>query len=256
MTPEERLNMEVLIYNDSDGDLNEDGISCEKCKNKGYIMTIIDGYKTLEPCTCMAGRKSRKLIKKSGIEKLLSLYTFETYKCEFKWQYDIKTQAFRFVDQVFLSKWFYVGGQSGSGKTHICTAILSRLIDKGIEVRYMLWRDDIAKIKAVSFGDGSVELMNTWKTIQVLYIDDFFKSDTKPSPTDVNIAFEILNYRYNNKMPTLISSEYTVDVILSIDEAIGSRIVQMCGSDFRINVPAAIEKNHRLKKENADANRQ
>ena len=49
----------------------------------------------------------------------------------------------------------------------------------------------------------------------------------RPTAADVNAAFEILNYRYNNqKKLTIISSECTIDDILDIDEAVGGRIFE------------------------------
>lgn len=255
MTEDERLQKEIEIYNDSDGELTSDGIDCPICKNKGYIMKRnADGYKTLYPCKCMTGRRSRTLIRKSGLGKLLALYTMDTYKCTTTWQSNIKALALKYADHEFKDHWFYMGGAVGSGKTHICTAIVSLLIELGIEVKYMLWRDDIAKIKASAFGDGSSDMIQKWKEVPALYIDDFFKSDAKPTAADINLAFEILNYRYNNNLPTLISSEYDIDIILSIDEAIGSRIFQMCG-DYCLTVSKGPEKNIRMKKEDKDGNR-
>ena len=95
--------------------------------------------------------------------------------------------------------------------------------------------------------------MEPLKTVAVLYIDDFFKpsrdeSGQKRPPTagDINIAFDILNYRYVNNLPTIISTERTIDELLDIDEAIGSRIYQRtkgyCFS-FRENR----SRNYRLK---------
>ena len=71
--------------------------------------------------------------------------------------------------------------------------------------------------------------MKPWKTVEVLYIDDLFKTEQGRNPTtaDVNIAFEILNYRYRNpELITIISSERTIQDIVKIDEAVGSRIFE------------------------------
>ena len=40
--------------------------------------------------------------------------------------------------------------------------------------------------------------------------------------------FEIINYRYFNNAPMIISSEYFMNDILEFDEGIGSRIIEMC----------------------------
>ncbi len=68
------------------------------------------------------------------------------------------------------------------------------------------------------------------RKVEVLFIDDLFKPIySQPRATDwqVEQIQSVLNYRYLNHKPLLISSELTVDEILDIDEALGSRIHQI-----------------------------
>ncbi len=46
--------------------------------------------------------------------------------------------------------------------------------------------------------------------------------------TDVNVMYEIVNYRYMNNLPLIISTEKNLDELLVFDEATGSRIIEMC----------------------------
>ena len=78
--------------------------------------------------------------------------------------------------------------------------------------------------------------------VPVLYIDDFFKQRGEPSAGDVNLAFALLNSRYNAKgKRTILSSELPLKQIRSIDEATGSRIWQkargyiLCAPDNQTN---------------------
>ncbi|TWG67699.1 hypothetical protein L605_000300004590 [Bacillus subtilis J26] len=68
------------------------------------------------------------------------------------------------------------------------------------------------------------------RKVEVLLIYDLFKPiNGQPRVTDWQVEIQsVLNYRYLNHKPLLISSELTVDEILDIDEALGSRIHQMC----------------------------
>ena len=75
----------------------------------------------------------------------------------------------------------------------------------------------------------------------MLYIDDFFKGSV--SDADINLAFELLNDRYNSKRMTILSSERSVEDILELDEAIGSRIYER-SKGFYARLPA---KNWRLR---------
>jgi DNA replication protein DnaC len=83
----------------------------------------------------------------------------------------------------------------------------------------------------------------------VLYIDDFFKTESGKLPTtaEINIAFEILNFRYNNPdLVTIISSEKGMSELLEIDEATGSRIFER-SKDYSISIAKDKNKNYRLK---------
>ncbi|MGL4774747.1 MAG: ATP-binding protein, partial [Clostridium sp.] len=44
--------------------------------------------------------------------------------------------------------------------------------------------------------------------------------------------YPILNYRYNNNLPTIFSSECSREEILELDEALGGRIIESCGENI------------------------
>ena len=86
-----------------------------------------------------------------------------------------------------------------------------------------------------------------------MYIDDFLKPIKNrdgeimpPSVADVNLAFEILDYRKNANLRTIISSERFIGEIIAIDEATGSRILEKTKSNYFINIKRDKKRNHRL----------
>ena len=98
---------------------------------------------------------------------------FESYKTTSDWQKYVKDKAYEYIDK--CSDWFFFGGQPGCGKTHICTAIVGALLKKGKAPKYMLWQDDITKIKQASSNLEVYEaLINSYKQAEIFYIDDFF----------------------------------------------------------------------------------
>lgn len=225
------------------------GYDCPICKNKGNISVLKDGYETLQSCKCMAIRSSLRRIEKSGLKDLLKECTFEKYRALEPWQAHTKEIAKRYVNDN-SGKWFYIGGQVGCGKTHLCTAIVGELLKKGKPAIYMPWKDDIVPLKAMVTDDEKyIKTISPLKKIDVLYIDDLFKTEKGKPPTtaDINVAFEILNYRYNNSnLITLISSERLMPDIIDIDEAVGSRIYQRT-KDYCLNIDYDRLKNYRLK---------
>lgn len=203
---------------------------CPLCRDLEYVeVTGEDGIPYMRECECRVKKLSMRRIERSGLKDAVNKYTFENYKATEQWQKNAKMQAMKYVED-HEGKWFYIGGQVGAGKTHLCTAIVSALIDQGLEARYMTWRDEIVTLKALVTKDEEYRsAIEPLKTVKVLYIDDFFKTERGKSPTsgDINIAFELLNYRYiNGQLITIISCERDVDEVMRIDEAVGSRIYE------------------------------
>lgn len=136
-------------------------------------------------------------------------------------------------------------GQVGSGKTHLSIALALNFLKNNIKVVYMPYRDVITKIKQNMLDEEYYKKsISKYKLCEVLLIDDLFKG--KVTDADINIIFEILNYRYINHMPIIVSTEYTVENLLSFDEAIGSRIYEMC-RDYIVLINKARENNYRLR---------
>ena len=237
-SPEEMERLKVKWFNDAAGDRNlEDGYDCKVCRNKGMIMDLVEDegkfHHVTRDCKCVATRNAIMRMRRSGLKNIITDYTFDKFEATEEWQKTIKDAA------VAYSKapegWFFIGGQSGCGKTHICTAICREFLLSGKQVIYMMWRDDINKIKASLMDSAEhVKVIDQYKKADVLYIDDLFKSGNaqdgakqRPTKGDVDAAFEIINYRYNSKMPTIISSECTIADLLEIDEATGGRIAEL-----------------------------
>lgn len=261
MTQKEYEQHKCDKYNSSEGDLHlKDGYECKLCRNKGYIAEVREYPRycseTLVPCKCQRIRKAIWRLNRSGLKNVVKKYTFERYEAAEPWQQSIKAAAQRFCNDT-ENNWLFIAGQSGSGKTHLCTAATVHYIRKGNDAQYMLWRDDIAKIKAV--GADAVErekLIKPLKETPVLYIDDLFKMGKDrngnvepPTPTDVNIAFEIINHRYNNpNLVTIISSERTLTELRDIDEATAGRIAELTkDAGYCLNIKRDPARNYRMK---------
>lgn len=236
----------IAAMNEGEGSLT--GYDCRVCKNKGVIYYELDGYEMFKDCDCMEIRRSIKRIEKSGLKNALKKCTFENFKIEQPFQEIMKSKAIDYINDS-EGKWFFVGGQVGCGKTHICTAIVRKFLTSGKPARYMQWRDEIGKIKANANSGEYEKLIEPWKAIEILYIDDLFKTekDKRPTTADINVAFEILNYRYRNSdLITIISSERSISEIIDIDEGVGSRIFEL-SRGYCTNVDPDRQKNYRLR---------
>ncbi|MDE7122602.1 MAG: ATP-binding protein [Oscillospiraceae bacterium] len=237
--------MRIQWANEREGNLQ--GVDCRICRNKGYIVYLNeDGYEICRECTCMPKRQTLERIERSGLQELLKNHTFENYQINTEWQKSAKEKAEHFAQNP--DGWFFIGGQSGAGKTHLCTAICNVLIRNGYEVRYVLWRELLHRLESNRFEDMNYsQILDEIKTVDVLYLDDFLKAkgDKSKMANSVEYAFEIINARYNAKKLTLISSEWMISEIADLDEATAGRIFQSANKNMMM-IERNMNRNFRL----------
>lgn len=208
-------------------------MKCKKCGGSGIIhyKKDIDGrlYDFSKECECVKADRIKKRqlqhIRESGLEEQLSGMTFSNYERTVPQQLRVYEMA---VENTDALNWFFIGGNSGTGKTHILTAMAGEIIAKGKELQYHKWREVAMELKALMADFPSyVAKMKKLQKVEVLCLDDFFKGSVTES--DKNLAFSLIDYRYAHKLKTIISSELSLEQILSIDEAIAGRIFERCG---------------------------
>lgn len=254
LTDEDRMKMSQAKadrVNAERGSLTD--YDCPDCLNRGYFAKVayderwgmIREY--AQDCKCMKIRRAIWKMKASGLESSIRRCRFDTYEATEQWQIDLLNLAKGYAEKP--TGWLFMGGQVGCGKSHLCTAVCRELLLKGIGVIYMPWQTDITNLKACSMDTETYDRkINALKTAEVLYIDDFFKpaQGQEPSPADVRIAYDIINYRYINQLPTIISSEHNALELVYIDEATGSRVYEM-SKGHNMSVRRSPERNYRLK---------
>ena len=236
---------------------DKDGYECEACGNKEYVFEprYNESYGTWQdtavPCKCQKVRRVLRRLKKSGLQDAINK-NFKSYEADTEWRQKLKEMVMRWV-QEGNGRWLYIGGAPGSGKTHLCVAAMLKLLKQGREVYYMLWREDVPKLKSlVTEHEEYGRMISELKNVDVLYIDDMFKtgrteSGAKQRPTgaDINIAFEIINHRYVTNKLTVFTSECGMSELIDIDQALAGRIVEKAG-EYCVSLKGK-EKDWRLK---------
>lgn len=253
MTHEERARRDADAMNAEIGHENDsDGYNCDLCKNKGYIFGARGMYVYREDCVCRNARNTIRRMQRSGLGTVISK-SFDKFNAQTEWQKQLKDSAQRFVADD-SPRWFFVGGASGSGKSHICTSICRKLLAT-MQVHYMLWEEESKELRSVIMDAEKYQpRMNRLKNIDVLYIDDFFSGHKErdgqvalPTVPEINLARELLNHRYVNGKLTIISSEWYSSEIYEIDAAVGGRIIEMAKGLYCVNLGRTDDKNYRLK---------
>lgn len=226
--------------------------SCKLCGDTGWYDL---GNNTVCECSCQAIKKERERLADSGLLDAMDTLTFSSFVAETPWQQRAMDIASGYASHLLSGGkgWLYAGGAVGSGKTHLCTAICGKLLKAGIRVRYMLWPEESQRIKAdINDAEALDRLLNPLMKVPVLYIDDLFKCQHEPggrpevTKADVKISFQILDARYRQKLPTLLSSEWMIQELMDIDEGTFSRVYQMCKSHMLL-ISREPGRNYRFK---------
>lgn len=209
------------------GSLNEqDHIDCPICKNRGFIARLAEDPTDVpvqQECKCMAKRRIVANANRSGLGAMLGL-KLQDYQVKESWQADVKQHMQEYMKNPH--GWFVIDGTPGSGKTLACMIVANQLLRDGRLVQFVSW-PELVREASVDFYKEK-DILQKYKTVEVLYIDDFLK--VSDGPQAMKIAYEILNYRYAHESLTIISGERRIKKIGEIDRALAGRIYERAGS--------------------------
>lgn len=268
LTAIQRFRAETVLK--SDEEWRGDTIYCKKCgtprscilENNPLESENNEPYIAHGLCKCQAEEyekeTERKRIaeqKRIALERLnqnginVEKYKFENFETNYKFQQVMAGKTKEFLQDI--KKSIIITGQSGCGKTFILSTALVELANGGHLIQYLKWLEQGKHIKSLIM-DAERYSQEIWKykTCEILYIDDFLKTGKNSTPTDadISLALEIIDFRKENHMATMISSERSLQEILSLDEALGGRILELCKIRLELNnkdFPDLI--NYRLK---------
>ncbi|MGG1257597.1 ATP-binding protein [Bacillus velezensis] len=206
-------------------------------------------------CECVKRKKIARLMKASGITEEFEMLLFGNFITDgkpamIKDAYECAMEYFKDFQKVKgeRSNSIALLGQPGSGKTHLLTAIMNNLIKKkSVYCMYFPYVEGMGNLR--DNFDQLESKLDAMRKADVLFIDDLFKPvKGEPRATDwqVEQIQSVVNYRYLNHKPMLISSELDTAALLDIDEALGSRIHQMCRNYTVIIKGDRMQLNHRL----------
>ena len=249
----------VEDYNNSQKEDNNNLYDCTICKNKTFnkiIRIVFNGtgvfFDDVEiPCKCQRMRESRQIMKNNGLLDIIEEKTFNNFKTPQEFQKIMRIKAIDFTKEILDGKKFsfFVGGQCGAGKTHICSAILNILLKYGICSHFFNYVDDITLLNSYQYSNDKEEKqefenkMNLYKNADVLYFDDFMYCDV--SKSEQKILFKIINYRYTKHLVNIISSEKTLWDIKEINPSIYRRIFEETNRGlYVINISPDSQKNY------------
>ena len=207
-------------------DYTEIKYSCKTCSDSGFV----DG----KMCACFREALLRENILSSGIGKLIDRQSFENFSLE---GYDADTRevmnanfiiAKRYAETFSRdSKNLLLIGPTGTGKTHLTTAIAKTVIESGYEVIYDSAQNIMSAFEEDKFrsGFGPYEPKSTkYLECDLLIIDDLGTEFI--STFTLSALYNLLNSRMNKSMPTVISTNLDRSALEKVyEDRIFSRII-------------------------------
>ena len=134
-----------------------------------------------------------------------------------------------------LNGWLLLQGGYGCGKTHLAAAIANYAVGMGVPTLFLTVPDllDMLRFSYDSEDTTFEQRFNEIRNASLLVLDDFGTQNATAWAQEK--LFQIINYRYINKLPLVVTTNLSLD---EIDARIRSRIADpQLVSIVRINAP-------------------
>ncbi|MCZ7549869.1 MAG: ATP-binding protein [Anaerolineales bacterium] len=229
--------------------------NCPHCGGAGYVRYDVPmgdpRFGRLEACVCRAadiaeGARTR-LFELSRLDRLSHL-TFENFEsrgnknARFMTPQDVHSlEAAKETAENFARSpqgWLLIEGGYGCGKTHLAAAIANFAVNMGTPTLFITVPDLLDTLR-FAFSDPETTFEARFEEVRgadLLVLDDFGTQNATGWAQEK--LFQIINFRYINKLPTVITTNLMLD---EIESRIRSRLqdeefvahVQITAPDYR-----------------------
>lgn len=225
---------------------------CPHCHGVGYLRVDVPvghpDFGKLETCTCrrskVADSVRERLFTLSHLDELKEL-TFDTFKSRGRkgvgeiqaHSIEMALNQARHYSQS-LSGWMLLQGGYGCGKTHLAAAIANFAVDLGVPTLFLTVPDLLDALR-FSYSSEDItfeERFDQIRNVRLLVLDDFGTQNATGWAQEK--LFQIINFRYINKLSTVVTTNLSLD---EIEARIRSRLsdpdlvsaVRMSAPDYR-----------------------
>jgi DNA replication protein DnaC len=201
--------------------------NCPECHGAGYLRRDLPlghpEFGRLEVCSCrlpdVREAVRRRLYSLSHLDELRGL-TFETFSPRGRpnlpvYNQDSLQAAFNHSQNYAhsLEGWLLIQGGYGCGKTHLAAAIANECASLGVPTLFLTVPDLLDTLR-FSFDAEDVsfeERLDQLRTAPFLVLDDFGTQNATEWAREK--LFQILNHRYINRLPTVVTTNLELDQI-------------------------------------------
>lgn len=221
--------------------------NCPRCNGTSWIFKDVDGIEAVTRCSCEEETRPERYAAKSGIPLLYKNASTENFILP-----KDNPIAHRGLATVMLQVRSYAReypvtekpgllfiGETGTGKTHLATAILNALIERGFEGIFFDYQGLLDKIRSgydKSSGAADRQAYSQALECEILLLDDLGAHRVTDWVEDTVTA--IITHRCNNRKPTIVttnlpppgetSNTYKDSIADRIGARAWSRLHEMC----------------------------
>jgi DNA replication protein DnaC len=203
--------------------------NCPICKGAGYLRVDVPyGHPNFGkpiPCECKeAGRKEKRR------RQLREMSNLDAFRDKSFKNFNPRVPGVQEAYQVALEYaqnpqgWLIFIGKNGCGKTHLAAAIANQHLARGSLVLFAVVPELLDHLRATFAPNSTVvydQLFSTMREAELLILDDL--GSEQNSPWACEKLFQLLNYRYNSRFPTVITTNNIR--LQAVDERIRSRLM-------------------------------
>ncbi len=249
------LALHLIPMNTDNTYTGEDGLLyCTKCHTRRVTKNIIEPFGKRMPvvCECMKEEERKEKERKEQEEKLNKLDKLrgasllgDRYKDAWFVKTDLNRptdfqKAFQrchryceIADQALENGWgMYIYGDSGTGKTHLTACMCNELMSQMRQCLFTNFFEISKLIKSTWNGNADSEVViKRICEVDFLFLDDLGTEKVTSNGEDNWLqgqVFDIVNKRYNNKKPTIFSSNYSMNELIA-DRGLMKKTVDRIG---------------------------
>ncbi len=219
---------------------------CPHCGGAGWLRVEVPvtdpRFGRLMPCVCRAHAKEER-----NLEDLYKLSNLDAFQHQVFANFDPEVPSASegyYAAADFATQpegWLILLGGYGTGKTHLAAAIANYVVqDHRMQVYFAVAPDLLHHLRATYAPGSDVtydERFEQIRSVYLLIIDDLGAEQS--TPWAVEKLYQIFNYRYNLRLPTVVTSNIDLD---RLDPRICSRLcdpdlcrhVFMASGDYRM----------------------
>lgn len=200
---------------------------CEVCGGVGYLRQDVPvghpEFGKLHVCKCRQGQLNQgrrdRLYALSNLDQLTHL-NFDNFEPRGRiglgpLQADSLERGFNHAQQFARSHvgWLLLQGRYGCGKTHLAAAVANFSVEMGIPTLFITVPDLLDTLR-FSYGDNDYSFEQRFeeiRNVRLLIMDDFGTQNATDWAQEK--LFQILNFRYINQLPTVVTTNLSLDEI-------------------------------------------